>query len=91
MPTFDGGNDFVGICLPDEGARLLVVLFDEPVDDRLQVDDRVKDAVLQPSTCQFSKKPSTAFSHEHDVGTKWKIHRGCLASQAWTFGCWWVA
>lgn len=26
-----------------------------------------------------------------DVGTKWKVHRGCLSSHALTFGCLWVA
>jgi len=56
VPAFDGGNDVVWVCLPDEGARLLVMFFDEPVDGRLQVDDGVKDAVLQPSACQFCEE-----------------------------------
>ena len=38
-----------------------------------------------------AKKPSTAFSHEPEVGVKWKVQRGCRASQASTFGCLWVA
>jgi hypothetical protein len=36
------------------------------------------------------KKPSTAFSHEAEVGVKWKVQRGCRASQAITLGCLWV-
>jgi len=35
----------------------------------------------------LAKKRSTALSYEHDVGTKWKVQRGCLVSQARTFGC----
>ena len=36
------------------------------------------------------KKLSTAFSYEHEVGTKWKVQRGWRANQASTFGCLWV-
>src|SRR5918993_4625080 len=32
------------------------------------------------------KKVSTAFSHEPEVGVKWKVQRGCRASQASTLG-----
>jgi len=38
----------------------------------------------------LEKKFSTAFSHEADVGVKWKIHRGWRDSQAKTLGCLWV-
>ncbi len=37
------------------------------------------------------KKISTMFSQEPEVGVKWSCTRGCLASQACTFGCLWVA
>ena len=47
MPSPDGGDDFVGIGLPDERAGLLVMFLDEAVDRGLKVDDRVKDAVFQ--------------------------------------------
>ena len=40
---------------------------------------------------RMEKKPSTALSQEADVGVKWNTQRGCLASQATTFGCLWVA
>ncbi len=39
----------------------------------------------------LAKKVSTASSHEHEVGTKWKVQRGCRPSQARTLGCLWVA
>ena len=32
----------------------------------------------------LAKKPSTALSHEHEVGVKWKVQRGWRASQART-------
>ena len=38
-----------------------------------------------------AKKPSTALSQEAEVGVKWKVQRGWLASQSRTFGCLWVA
>ena len=28
----------------------------------------------------LAKKPSTAFSHEAEVGVKWNVQRGCRAS-----------
>src|SRR5665213_4545630 len=39
----------------------------------------------------LAKKPSTALSQEAEVGVKWKTKRSCLASQARTLGCLWVA
>src|SRR6478609_9160183 len=33
------------------------------------------------------KKPSTAFSHEAEVGVKWNTQRGWRESQARTLGC----
>ena len=37
------------------------------------------------------KTVSIAFSHEHEVGVKWKTKRGCRPSQRSTLGCLWVA
>ena len=34
----------------------------------------------------LAKKPSTAFSHELEVGVKWKVQRGWRASHRRTFG-----
>src|SRR5665647_815575 len=39
----------------------------------------------------LAKKPSTALSHEHDVGVKWKVKRGLRSSQARTLACLWAA
>ena len=65
-----GDND-VRIGTPDEGLRLdLIVLGDEAVDCRLQIDDRVKDAGLRRRRVSLAKKPSTAFNHELNVGVK---------------------
>ena len=38
-----------------------------------------------------AKKVSTAFSHEPEVGVKWKVQRGWRASQRRTLGCLWAA
>ena len=39
----------------------------------------------------LAKKPSTAFSQEHEFGTKWKVKRGCRSSHWRTLGCLWAA
>ena len=39
----------------------------------------------------LAKKPSTALSHEQEVGVKWKVKRGCRSSHCRTFGCLWAA
>ena len=35
----------------------------------------MEDAVLEPATVEFGEKPSTALSHEQEVGLKWKVKR----------------
>ncbi len=39
----------------------------------------------------LAKYPSTAFSHDADVGVKWNVQRGWRSSHSLTFGCLWVA
>lgn len=56
MPTFDGGDDFVGVSGPGEGFGLSIVLGEEAVDGRLQVDDRMKDASLEASLRQLGEE-----------------------------------
>ena len=56
MPTFDGGDDFVGVGGPDERFGLLVVFGEEAVDGGLEVDDRVKDAALEATLRQFGEE-----------------------------------
>lgn len=56
VPAFDGCDDLIRVGFPDEWLGFLIVLFDEAVDGSLQVDDRVKDAVLQTSACQFREE-----------------------------------
>jgi hypothetical protein len=46
VPTFDGGDDFVWIGGPDEGLRLLVVLFEEAIDGGLEIGDGSEHASL---------------------------------------------
>jgi len=91
VPSFDGGDDFVGICGPDEWFRVGILLGDEAVDGRLKVENGVEYAALQPSFESLAKKPSTALSHEQDVGVKWKVKRGWRSSHARTLACLWAA
>jgi len=46
-PSGACGDDLGGVCPPDEGFRVFVVLDDEPVDGRLQVGDGAEDAMLE--------------------------------------------
>ena len=80
MPASDGGNDFVGIGGPSEGRRLQVMFFEEAVDGGLQVETDLKTPRFNRRFVRVAKKPSTALSHEQEVGVKWKTNRGCRAS-----------
>jgi hypothetical protein len=57
----------------------------------LQLNDRAEDASPEPPLVSVEKKLSTAFSHEPEVGVKWKVQRGCWVTQVSTLGCLWVA
>lgn len=70
VPTPDCSNDVVRVCFPDEWLWFAVVLLDEAVDGRLQVDDGMEDAVLQPPARQFREEAFDCVSQEQDVGTK---------------------
>jgi len=61
-PSLFCGDDLVRIGFPEA-----VVLFDEPVDGRLRVYQRVKDTALQSPAGQLSEEASTAFSHEDEI------------------------
>ncbi len=56
MPTFDGGNDLVGVGGPMEGLWLLVVFFEEAVDCGLEIDDGVEDAAPEATLRQLCKE-----------------------------------
>jgi len=46
------------------------------VDGSLEIGNRAEDAAADALGVILEKKFSTAFSHEADVGVKWKIQRG---------------
>jgi hypothetical protein len=56
VPAVDGGNDFVGVGSPDEGLWLMVGVVDEAVDDGLEIDDRAKDAALEPTLGELGEE-----------------------------------
>ena len=47
MPTFDSGDDFVGLDRPSEGLWHLIGLVEEAVDGSLEVDHGSKDTTFQ--------------------------------------------
>ena len=69
-PSVPSGDDCIRICSPDEGLGRLVMFADKAIDRRLQIDNRPENSVLEPAARQDGEKPSTAFSHELEVGVK---------------------
>jgi hypothetical protein len=57
VPSFDGGDDAVGIGGPDEGFGVFVGLVDEAVDGGLQLDKGTEDAALQTSLGKLGEEP----------------------------------
>ena len=55
-PSVSGGNDGVGVGLPDEGPGVMVVLFDVAVDGGLEVGDRVEHAAFQVAAGEFGEE-----------------------------------
>ena len=56
VPTFDGCDDLIGVCFPDEWVWFVVVFFDEAVDGGLEVDDGMEDAALEAPLRQFGEE-----------------------------------
>jgi hypothetical protein len=83
VPSFGGGDDGLGVGLPDERPGLTVVRRDEAVDGNTPR--------LSWRLASLANRVSTAFSQEHEVGAKWKIQRGCRVSQRRTWACLWAA
>ena len=46
---------------------------------------------LRRRLVRTAKKPSTALSHDAEVGVKWNVQRGWRASHRRTVGCLWAA
>ena len=53
---FDGGDDFVGICRPDEGLGITIDLFEESVDGGLEIDEQSEDTAFQAPLGQFGEE-----------------------------------
>ena len=56
MPTFDGGDDFVGIGGPGEGFGSLIVLGNVAVDGGLEVDGGMEDAAFEATLRQLGEE-----------------------------------
>ena len=73
----------------------MVGLRDEAVDGGLEIDHTSEDTAPEGTAAWrvLAKNPSTALSHEHEVGVKWKAKRGCRLAQAIDApsGCLWTA
>jgi hypothetical protein len=57
----------------------MVGLCDEAVDGGLKIDHSSETPCLSRCLASFAKNPSTALSHEHEVGVKRKANRGWRA------------
>jgi hypothetical protein len=87
-PEFvDKLRDIVGLHV-DPPAHAIVLSVDEK--SQIQALDR-KTSGLRPRLVRMAKKPSTALSHEAEVGVKWNVERGWRASHRRTAECLWAA
>src|SRR3977135_4464311 len=87
----DGADDFVRISGPSEGLRLGIVFGDEALMAACRSTTETKTPRFNRGLVSFAKKPSTALSHEHEVGVKWNVKRSCRLSHRRTLGCLWAA
>src|ERR1700681_4932149 len=55
-PASDGGDNFVGVCGPDEGFGIIVGFAEEAVDGGLEVDDRAEHAPFEAALGQFGEE-----------------------------------
>ena len=75
-PSVSCGDDLIGVVFPDEEFWVCVIVFvDKAVDGGLKVDEGLEEPYLGLRRVSLAKKPSTALSHEHEVGVKWKVRR----------------
>ena len=88
VPTFDSGDDLVGIGGPDEPFGLPIVFGEVAVDGGLEVDDGMEDAALEAPLRQFGEE---AVEPRARSRVKRKVKRGWRSSQARTLGCLWAA
>jgi hypothetical protein len=56
MPASDGGDDFIGVCGPDEGFRVVVGFGKKWVDGGLEIDERSEHTALQATLSQLGEE-----------------------------------
>ena len=56
VPSFDGGDDFVGVCGPSEWPGIIVGLVEEAVDGNLEFTDRAEDAAFEAPFGEFGEE-----------------------------------
>ena len=78
IPAPDLLDYTVGVGGPDEWPGIPVVLGEIAVDRLLQRHQGERCPIAGGAGSAWRKKVSTAFSHEHEVGVKWKVQ--CVAS-----------
>jgi hypothetical protein len=69
-PSPDLLDDGVRVRGPDEGLRVIVGLDEVSIDGGLEIDDALEHACLSRCLVNLAKNPSTALSHEAEVGVK---------------------
>jgi hypothetical protein len=56
VPSFDGGDDAVGIGGPSEGLWIIICLGEEAIDGGLEIDDGAEDAAFQSTPGKLGKE-----------------------------------
>jgi hypothetical protein len=86
VPALGGGDDVFAIGFSDEGAGIVVVVLDEAVDGRLQVDQGAQGAALE-APGQPGEEALDVAAPGPEAGVQWKVQRAWRASRWRTFGC----
>jgi hypothetical protein len=69
IPTFDGGDDFIGIGGPHEGFGVIVGFLQEAVDGGLEIDNRAEGTAFEAAVGQLSKEAFGSRVRITDFGT----------------------
>jgi hypothetical protein len=88
VPALDGTDDAVGVGGPDERFGVGVLLGEDAVDRRMEIDQRVEHASLEPAPGEFGEEALDGV--ERRTGRRREIEgeaRLCRSSQTRTLGC----
>jgi len=74
-PSFDGGDDFIGLLGSFGRGAVRVGLGEDSFDGGLKFDEKLENTTLELLPVSLAKKPSTALSQGAEGAVKWNVQR----------------